>query len=294
LKLPNFIIAGGVATGTSFLSHAIQHHSDIYLPKIMRPECGFFYKSWEYEKGLSYYSQRWFQDVQNETAIGERSSLYLHGDFLDVAQRIRANLPDTKLIFCLRNPTERAHANYRFSVLSGFEKLSFEDALSEEDRRFRKAKGWKREIQPNLYRRRGDYKLQLQPFLQLFPKSQIHFIKSESLSKNTELEIKKLYDFLGIGYEPFRDVPSFPSLSVKSNTFQILLRKAVGNKMNVLTENSRHGLKEDSVLEKILRMNLMEVKLPMSSSIRTELNLFYEGSNSFVKELTGWDVSDWS
>ena len=149
--LPNFIIAGGVATGTSFLSHAMSRHSQIYLPRIMRPECNFFYKSWEFSKGPSYYAQKYFSDVKSEIAIGERSSLYLHGDFLDVPKRIHALLPDVKLIFCLRNPTERAFANYRFSVLSGFEHKSFERALELEDLRFGRAKGWKSEIQPNLY-----------------------------------------------------------------------------------------------------------------------------------------------
>src|SRR3989338_4986121 len=81
MREPNFIIAGGIATGTSFLSHTIKDHPEIYLPKIMRPECGFFYKSWEHKKGKDYYLSRWFSDAKREIAVGERSSLYLHGVF---------------------------------------------------------------------------------------------------------------------------------------------------------------------------------------------------------------------
>ena len=41
--LPNFLIAGVVASGTSYLSSTLAHHPDIYLPKIQRPEPNFFH-----------------------------------------------------------------------------------------------------------------------------------------------------------------------------------------------------------------------------------------------------------
>jgi hypothetical protein len=293
MKLPNFIIAGGVATGTSFLSHAIYSHSQIYLPKVMRPECGFFYKSWEFSKGLDYYSKRWFSDVKDEIAIGERSSLYIHGDFLNVAGRIREHLPNVKLVFCLRNPTERAYANYRFSVLTGYEKLSFEKALEAEDFRFKNARGWKSEIQPNLYRRRGDYELQLKSFLELFPLNQIHFIKSESLSTNTQLELRNLFDFLGVGYEELPKVPSFPSYSVRSARLQRIFRIGLGKKMDLITENSRKGSRPNSLMERLIMSNLEVSKLPMSKEARTLLNEYYSKSNKFVSDITGWDIKDW-
>lgn len=291
--LPNFIIAGGVATGTSFLSHAIKNHPDIYLPKVMRPECGFFYKSWEYKKGLDYYSERWFSEVTGQKAVGERSSLYIHGDFLGVAKRIRESIPEVKLVFCLRNPTERAFANYRFSVLSGFEHLSFEKALALENSRFRSARGWKAEIQPNLYRYRGDYERQLTPFLELFPIEQLLFIKSESLSNNTKFEISNLYKFLEVGYFDYENVESFPAYSVKSRIAQVGFRKLFREKMDYATENTRSGSRGNSLVERLVRRNLKDSKLDMSSSSREYLNDFYQKSNLFVSQLTGWELDDW-
>ena len=61
---PNFIIGGIVAGGTSFLSSAITQHPQIYLPKVTRPEPSFFYKSWEYEKGMEYYRNKYFHEIQ--------------------------------------------------------------------------------------------------------------------------------------------------------------------------------------------------------------------------------------
>ena len=74
---PNFIIGGTAASGTSYLSATLVQHPQIYLPQEMRPEPHFFYKSWEYEKGLNYYFSKWFQNVPDKKiAIGERSSSY--------------------------------------------------------------------------------------------------------------------------------------------------------------------------------------------------------------------------
>lgn len=290
--LPNFIIAGGVATGTSFLSHAISNHSQIYLPRVMRPECSFFYKSWEYSKGPSYYSQKYFSDVKNEIAIGERSSLYLHGDFLDVPKRIHELLPEVKLIFCLRNPTERAFANYRFSVLSGFEHKSFEKALALEDLRFDRAKGWKSEIQPNLYRRRGRYMHQIREFLKYFPKENMLFIKSENMNKYPEDTLNQVFSFLGVKSEVVELPSNFTSNTVRSKFVQRGLRSIFGSSFDNLTENLRLKA-EPGFAEKLIKLNVANKKTSMSEKSRHTLNDFFKKENEELGKFLDWDLSDW-
>jgi hypothetical protein len=290
--LPNFIIAGGVATGTSFLSHALSQHHQIYLPKIMRPECSFFYKSWEYAKGMNYYSEKYFSDVSSEIAVGERSSLYLHGDFLNVAERIKQNLPDVKLIFCLRNPIERAFANYRFSVLSGFETKSFEKALELEESRFQAAKGWKSEVQPNLYLRRGNYFSQLTPFIERFPLKNFLFIKSETMSKKPADTMKMVFDFLEVEPSSVEFPSNFPSNSVKSRTLQALLRKYYGNSFDQITENVRKSgpkLKNAS----LLNFNSTNRKKMINQDTRLRLRDFYSEQNQSLAKFLDWDLGDW-
>ena len=41
MKLPNFLIAGVSASGTSFLAESIKQHPDIYLPFPMEPSAFF-------------------------------------------------------------------------------------------------------------------------------------------------------------------------------------------------------------------------------------------------------------
>ena len=101
MVLPNFLIAGAAASGTSFLSSILMQHTDIYLPKEMRPEPHFFYYSDKYAHGIEWYKKKWFSDVKKQSAIGERSSSYLSQR---KRKRISQNLPNIKLIFVLRNP----------------------------------------------------------------------------------------------------------------------------------------------------------------------------------------------
>lgn len=298
MKEPNFIIAGGIASGTSFLSYSIKDHPQIYLPKVMRPECGFFYKTWEYGKGKDYYLKKWFSNADGEVAIGERSSLYLHGIFNPVngkiAEKIYKMYPKMKFIFCLRNPTERAYANYRFTALCGFENLLFKEALEKEDIRRKNAKGIMAEIQPHIYKLRGCYYEELMPFFEHFPKEQILCIKSEVLAKDTYSTLKKVFDFLGVD-NTYLPIPqgNFTSPNVKSLFVQSVFRKILGNKLDDITENYRKE-KPKSVFDFLVGLNLTNGKKQMSVEERKILNDFYAPHNEKLSKLLGWDLTDWN
>lgn len=260
----------------------------------MRPECGFFYKSWEHEKGKNYYLSKWFHEVRDEKARGERSSLYLHGARSNhVAQRIHAMYPEIKLIFCLRNPTERAYANYRFTALCGFESLSFRDALRQEEKRKRSMVSWMKEIQPFLYRERGLYFQQIEEFLKYFPREQMLFINSRELAVRTKEVLQRAYRFLDVGDdyqgEPLAD---FSSPNVRSLAMQRMLRRVFGAKLDDLTEGFRREENPD-LLGRIVGLNLTGSKLPLDAGLRAELNEFYASSNRQLAELLEWDLSDW-
>ena len=157
IKEPNFLIGGAGTAGTSFLSSILMQKPEVYLPKNMRPEPHFFYKSWEFKKGKNYYLNKWFKNVpKDKIAIGERSSSYLFGSE-EVANKIYSYYPKMKFVFVLRNPYERAWANYRFTALNGLENLSFIESIKVEYSRLKKLNRKWSEIKPYSYvgRRRG-------------------------------------------------------------------------------------------------------------------------------------------
>lgn len=301
--LPNFIIGGTSAGGTSFLSAALVQHPQIYLPKKMRPEPHYFYKSWEFEKGLTYYLERWFANVpRNCLAVGERSSSYIFGG-RSVAEKIAADFPEMKMIFTLRNPIERTWANYRYTVLHGLEDLSFEDALAQESSRVKSQSGIWAEIQPHNYTGRGYYGSQLKQFLEYLPQDQILTIKSELLSKQTDVELQKIYRFLGLSNldcQPIR--PSdHTSVNVINPVLQKKLRAYFGDRFDKVVEATRKG--EDIIAyvantadqQAITKLseNMKGQKEDMPQKARAYLQSLFADDIEILKPMVDFNVDDW-
>ena len=298
--LPNFIIAGGVATGTSFLSATLAHHPDIYLPRIQRPEPNFFHYSWKFDQGVEWYQKTWFHEVGNQHAIGERSSLLLPSDV--AAERIKQTVPDVKLIFCLRNPLERAWGNYRFTVLEGLEPLSFDEAIQCEPERMKQAEGKWAEVQPHAYLTRSCYSTHLEEFFTLFGKDRILLLKSEDLGRHPHDHVKRVCDFLGVDSTvPLQLPPNYSSPSVIDRVLQMELRNYFGDRFPELVEcirkeESVSGLTlsaEDSKNIDRLRSNLRGGKDPLPEHSRHLLRQLLGGEINRMKGLVDFSVDDW-
>jgi len=301
--LPNFIIGGVNNGGTSFLYSALKQHPEVYMPEDMRPEPAFFFKSWEYEKGLDYYCNRWFSSVpETAVAIGEKSTNYLFGG-KTVAERMYKALPGVKIIFILRNPIERAWANYRFTVLQGLEDLSFEEALKLEDKRLKNETGRWAEIQPRNYTGRGFYARKLNGFLSIFPHSQLFIMKSELFSSDTHNELRRVYRFLGLDDLDFRiRIPaSYSSPSVIDPSVQMELRNYFGDRYDQIIEAIREEL---DITQFIIKNGDVEAIQRLKSNMKNEKEKIPAGARKYLldlyaddmKELRGiidFDISDW-
>lgn len=300
---PNFIIGGTACGGTSFLAAILVQHPQIYLPLEMRPEPHFFYKSWEYKRGLDYYQKTWFKGVRkSHLAIGERSSSYLFGG-QKVAEKISMVYPNMKFVFILRNPVERTWANYRFTVLQGLENLPFFEALKKEKDRVKGQKGIWSEIQPYNYTGRGFYGAQILEFQEYFSKDNILLIKSENLAKNTKKELDKIYRFLELScYEYTYEVPvNYSSVNVINPNLQMELRKYFGREFDKIIELIRKNKplevfkNSETDAKKIAQLegNLVEKKLPMAQEERFYLKNLFLDDVSKLRQMVDFDISDW-
>ncbi len=110
MRLPEFIIGGAPRSGTTWLYELLDRHPDVHMAKPVKPEPKFFLRDDEYGKGLEYYANRWFADVEDGKIAGEKSTDYLESP--SAAARIARDLPHVKLIFVLREPVARAYSNY--------------------------------------------------------------------------------------------------------------------------------------------------------------------------------------
>lgn len=288
MRTPNFIIGGTAAGGTSYLYELLIQHSEIYLPQQRIPEPHYYYKSWEYAKGLDWYLKQYFDDVPSyKVAIGERSSSYLYGG-RQVAQRIAKDFPKMKFIFMLRNPIERAWGNYRFTALQGLEELTFKEAIMQEGRRIKESQGIWVEIQPFDYTGRGFYAKQLKEFLEFFPKRQILCIKSESLNNNDLSLLPKIYEFLGLENTDFAPciAPNHTSFSVIDVRLQKELRAYFGDR--IFSELMQSIRKEEVIVDE----EESEWILKLKNNIKTSKDRIPEECFEILKESFSSDIEE--
>lgn len=277
-RLPNFIIGGATASGSSFLTHLLMQHSDIYLPKDLEMEPHFFSISDRYEKGIEEYQKTWFSNCKGQKAVGERSTSYFH--FPEAAERLKQHLPFAKFIFVLRDPAERAFAQYRYMVLRGIEDLTFKIALAEEKSRLDPLK------RHHEYTGRSLYGKQLEHFLKFFPLNQILFVNSEKLRSQTDAQLRRVTDFLEIApLNAFRITSEFPSPSVKDSRIQVKAREHFGKKCKFIIEairykkgnlNSYAETELDRYHLSQIIDNLCESKERLSDEMRAYLRTYFE------------------
>jgi hypothetical protein len=161
-----------------------------------RPEPKFFLVDELYHLGLSYYSKKWFKNAPVDALCGEKSTSYI--EHPSVAYRIARDLPDVKLVFMLRDPTERAISNYRFSRMNDMEIEDFETSLVLEESRLKEIAKELRYTRPNAYFSRGLYAEMLEPYFALFARDQLLVLKFEDVIESPRDVAVRLHQFLGV------------------------------------------------------------------------------------------------
>jgi hypothetical protein len=199
-RLPDFIIAGAPRSGTTWLYALARCHPQIAMAEPAVPEPKFFLVDALWQRGIDYYSTRWFDTLSAGKVLGEKSTSYLESP--EVAERMYGVLPQVKLIFLLRNPVDRAYSNYLWSRQNGLESETFEQALALEEQRDRDLPEDLRYARPHAYFSRGLYAEHLIRFYDRFPSEQILVLKHEDLATYPERLAANFHRFLGVSEMP--------------------------------------------------------------------------------------------
>jgi hypothetical protein len=216
----------------------------------LRKEIHFF--DLYYSKGWVWYLSHFPIQSSRRFLTGEASPNYLF--YPESIQRIVEKLPEVKLIALLRNPIDRAYSDYQVEVATGYESLSFEDALSREcnihdDR-------WQlkdlREKSPDernhfSYLSRGIYVAQLRPWLENVSRDRFLVIKSEFFFNDPGKVLTQVRSFLGLPADDRKIFKKFNEGQYK----------------------------------------------PMSVDIRARLRAFFAPYNDELSRLLGMDFSEW-
>jgi len=179
----HFIIPGAQRSATTFLTTLLMEHPKISMASPLRPEPKFFMKDDTVSLNYSaYLNQHFSKRPKTAEVLGEKSTSYI--ERADTAQRIKALLPEVKLIFLFRNPIVRAISNYHFSYMNGYEKDDINTALLREintPEAVVQSSTSGTSVSPQNYLKRGRYIDFLTPFLENFDRSNMLFILTEHL-----------------------------------------------------------------------------------------------------------------
>ena len=214
MTLPNFILAGPPKAGTTSLHQYLRQHPQVYMNPIKEPT--FFgvtdlrtrddyrttverereplqaYLAGPQLQPAQFWVTEWddyvkmFRNVRDQIAIGEGSVSYFW--MPSAARAMRSKLPDTRLIFLLRDPADRLVAWYMMN-LRREPRLTFRDW-------FARTTNGGPERGPAV--EAGRFATHLQRFFEIFPREQIRVYLYDSLRADTQAVLRDLLTFLGV------------------------------------------------------------------------------------------------
>jgi hypothetical protein len=180
-RLPNFLGLGVQKGGTTTLQRLLELHPGAFLPAAKE----LHYFSLHFAAGEAWYRDQ-FAAADPGQRCGEITPYYLFHP--QAPLRVRALLPEARLIVLLRDPVERTLSQYFHSRRLGLEPLPLEDALAAEAERLQGApeqlqapEGRHRSHQEHSYLSRSRYQEQLPRWQALFPAEQLLVLRSEDL-----------------------------------------------------------------------------------------------------------------
>lgn len=189
---PTFLCLGAQKSGTTLLYELLKKIDDIYLPDVK--EVHFFDRPTIYANGISWYKKTFFTNPKHLKVLGEITPSYIY--LPDVPKKIFESLSrDMKFIVILRNPIDRAYSQYIMRYKRGEEQYSFNDALIMERSRIESTLEYKKKYS---YADRGFYSKQILEYLNYFNKEQFLFILFEDFTKNQDVWIENICDFLDV------------------------------------------------------------------------------------------------
>lgn len=200
--LPSFLIIGAQKSGTTSLYSYLAKHPNI-IPALKK-EVHYF--DLNFTKSLHWYKSFFplLKDLGINKITGEASPQYMF--YPGAIERIKASIPEIKIIMILRNPITRAYSHYNHQVRMRREGLTFEEAIRNEPKRLfsyhsensNEKKINKKNFIKYSYLERGKYFSQLQNVLNYFNKDQILILQSEKFNKNPQEEYNKVLKFLNL------------------------------------------------------------------------------------------------
>ena len=293
---PNFLVVGAAKSGTTSLFNYLTQHSDIYIPEVK--ECRFFSQLPKNYKGLGaeFFPNSGITDERvyfnlfsehEDKVCGDISNDYLYYYEKSIKNIKKYLGNEIKIVIVLRNPIDREYSNYMHHIRDGWENISFEQALDDENRRIEENWGWSYH-----YVKTGMYYYQVKAYLDNFRHAKIYLFEE---LKSKDILLKNLYAFLEVRFnKELKDnkeynVSGYPrnklihNLLNKDNAIKKIIKPVVNS---ILPKGSIQ-----KVVSNIQNKNLKKVS--MKNDTRERLKNVFEDDIKKLSNLIEMDLSHW-
>ena len=292
----HFLICGGYACGTSNLSETLSRNSKIKLLKRDDGrEYNFFKTDRFYRKGVGWYQKQFFKNPDKLTI--DHSSQILTSS--KAIKRLYKFNPDARIIIILRDRIERSWADYRYSILNGFEKYSFYKSLLIEKVRYKNETFHFKQEKPFSYFERSNYLKYLKILFRYFPKKNVLILNSEDLRKKQNKNLLKVFKFMNLKMHEIKKASIFSSFYIKNIKFQHDIRNHFKNKnINPIIEKIRSNKKinynqytaKQVLMIKKIKNNIIKKIPEIPSDAYIWLKEKFKKDSKILKKITGYNL----
>jgi hypothetical protein len=300
VSLPDFFVIGVPKAGTTALHVALAQHPQLFMSSIKEPKYfltdgppparggpGDAKTFREYVWRRTDY-EALFADAAAGLLRGESTPFYLYDPA--AAPRIRATVPDAKLVALLRDPVDRAHSNWTHLWSAGLEpEADFVKACRLERRRM--DEGWAVFWR---YLDLGRYGEQLDRLYRVFPRERVLVLRYRELRDDPVRTLDRICAFLGvrpgvIGAVPAENVTAHVRNSPANRAVAQIMR--TGTRVeHLLPEPWWHRI--DAFLARHLQRE-QRTREPLSLDQRAELVPHFVDDVKLLERLTGESFQDW-
>jgi Sulfotransferase domain len=200
--MPDIVIGGAPRSGTTFLCELLAKHPGIYVAQPFIPEpkvCMTAHP--DGDVGVLRRYAEIFRNAPQSSVRIEKTSYYLEN--AEARERLVRLLPQTKFIFILREPVQRAYSNWMRSRLNGLETLPFEEAVEKESERPCPLPPHLAYARPFDYMTRGRYGTFIEAWITAVGRERVAVYVLESALADPESFVTQLQRFVGVDPLPW-------------------------------------------------------------------------------------------
>ena len=296
VRLPDLMVIGAAKSGTTSVAHQLRMHPQVYLPVAKKEPHYFAFADkppeysdpsfartivWQWKDYVALY-----QGAGAKQRIADCSTSYLYRHTIAIAHLRKIygeRTAELRLSCVLRDPVERAYSHWLYLVRNGYEKLSFEEAISPTNIAKRKQQRWGFD-----YRQYGLYAEAVEAYTSTFPHFRVFLFED---LKDPQRMWDDLCTFNGINLSPVQEVQANPGGVPKNKWLVHMLRR--GKFLRTLSHFAPDRLRSmlRSGRDTMMKQALDRPEMPTAA--RAELNAFYRADVDRLSVIIGRDLSGW-